>query len=289
MTTIARAVLAGLAVLFAGNLAWGLALAPLNLRLWPAVPWAIVPMAAYLWVYWRFIGGRLGSGEAAAWRREQLRAKPVGGDVWPLALMSGLAGFAALLTFVTVMARLVPLPTPAAIIAPAGMPRSTVIVLLVMASVVAGVTEEAAFRGYMQSPIERRCGLSAAILINGVMFGLLHFPNHPAETLTMLPYYVAVAAVYSGVTWAADSILPALVLHAGGDVWSLTRLWATGRPEWQLADQRPLIWETGLDVSIVGSFLILVVLSAATCWLCIVTARTRRGRLVWGPPSGQPS
>jgi hypothetical protein len=33
----------------------------------------------------------------------------------------------------------------------------------------------------------------------------------------------------------ADSILPAVALHAGGNVWSLTRLWATGRPEWQLS------------------------------------------------------
>src|SRR5215203_4041415 len=140
MTTLAHAVLAGVAVLFAGSLAWSLALAPLNLRLWPSIPWAVVPMAAYLWVYWRFISGRLGSGEAATWRREQLRAKPVGGDVWPLALVSGLVGFAALLTFVTVMARLVPLPSPAAIIAPAGMPRTTLVVLLVMASVSAGVT-----------------------------------------------------------------------------------------------------------------------------------------------------
>ena len=275
MITIASAVLAGVGVLFAGSLAWGLALAPLNLRLWPSVPWAVVPMAAYLWLYWRFVGGRLGSDEGATWRREQLRANPVRADVWPIALMTGLVGFTTLLTFVTVMARLVPMAAPAAIIAPAGMPRGTIVVLLVMASLVAGVTEESAFRGYMQGPIERRYGLAAAILINGAMFGLLHFPNHPAETLTMLPYYLAVAAVYSGVTWAGDSILPAVVLHAGGDVWSLTRLWATGRPEWQVAVPRPLVWQTGLDASIVGSLLALVVLSAVTYGLCIVTARTR--------------
>jgi uncharacterized protein len=277
MTTIASAVFAGIGVLFAGSLAWGLVLAPLNLRFWPAVPWAIVPMAAYLWTYWRFVGGRLGSDEGATWRREQLRANPVGGDVWPIALVTGVVGFAALLVFVTVMARVVPMASPAAIVAPAGMPRGTIVIMLVMASLVAGVTEEAAFRGYMQGAIERRYGLAAAILVNGVMFGLLHFPNHPAATLTMLPYYVAVAALYSGVTWAADSILPAVVLHAGGDVWSLTRLWATGRPEWQVTEPPPLIWQTGLDGSAVGALLALVILSAVTFWLCIVTRGTRRG------------
>src|SRR5688572_31267761 len=59
---------------------------------------------------------------------------------------------------------------------------------------------------------------------------------------------IAVAAVYGGLTWAANSILPALVLHVGGDVWSLGRLWMTGRPEWQLSPSQPaLIRETGLD------------------------------------------
>ena len=55
--------------------------------------------------------------------------------------------------------------------------------------------------------------------------------SHPRDVLLMLPYYVAVSAVYGGLTWAADSILPALVLHSAGDVVVLTRWWAIGRPE----------------------------------------------------------
>jgi len=71
--------------------------------------------------------------------------------------------------------------------------------LLVMGSVVAGVTEEVAFRGYMQTPLERRFGLTAAIFIPGIAFGILHFPNHSRDVLVMLPYYVAVTAVYGGI------------------------------------------------------------------------------------------
>jgi hypothetical protein len=97
-----------------------------------------------------------------------------------------------------------------------------------MSSIVAGVTEEAAFRGYMQGPIERRYGLAAAILVSGTAFGLLHFPNHPADVLVMLPYYIAGVGGVWRLTWAANSILPALVLHSGGDVISLGRLWMTG-------------------------------------------------------------
>ncbi|HET9362395.1 MAG TPA: CPBP family intramembrane glutamic endopeptidase, partial [Vicinamibacterales bacterium] len=167
----------------------------------------------------------------------------------------------------TVMARLVSLPASAPITMPAGMPFITAFLLLVMASVVAGVTEEAAFRGYMQGPIERRFGLAVAILVNGTMFGLLHFPNHPADVLTMLPYYIAVSAVYGGLTWAVNSILPALVLHSAGDVWSLGRLWLTGRPEWQLSSSAPAsIRETGVDAGFVAAAAAFLALAGLTAW-----------------------
>jgi membrane protease YdiL (CAAX protease family) len=269
MTTIVPAVLIGVAVLLAGSLPWGALLAPLNVRFAPTVPWAILPMAIYLWVYWRYIGGRIGSGGAARQRREKLRANPLAPDVWAMALLTGLTGFGAVLSLTAVMARLMVMPESGQIVTPPGMPAATVIALLVMASVVAGVTEEAAFRGYMQGPIERRYGLTTAILVNGVMFGLLHFPNHREAVVAMLPYYVAVTAVYSGVTWAANSILPAVALHVGGDVWSLARLWATGQPEWQRSgDVQPLVWDTGPDTAFMSAVVLLIVFSGAATALC---------------------
>lgn len=274
---IVVAVIFGVAVLLAGSLPWGLMLAPLNLRVGVSVPWAALPMAAYLWGYWKFIRGDWGWPEHAATRRHDLRANSLPGDLWPVALVAGLIGFGALLALITVMARLVPLPQSAQIPTPAGMPAVTMLVLLTMASVVAGVTEEAAFRGYMQTPIEERYGLPLAILVNGTMFGLLHFPNHPDSVLLMLPYYIAVAAIYGGLTWAANSILPSLVLHAGGDVWSLGRLWMTGRPEWQLSSSQPaLIRETGVD----GGFLIAIASLVTLTVLTIAGYRSvRRMRL----------
>lgn len=263
--TIIAAVMVGVVVLLAGSLPWGLVLAPMNLRIAVNLPWAVLPMAAYLWGYWTFIRGDWGWPENAVTRRHDLRANALPGDLWPVALVAGLIGFGALLALITVMARLVPLPQSAQIPTPAGMPAVTMLVLLTMASVVAGVTEEAAFRGYMQTPIEERYGLPLAILVNGTMFGLLHFANHPDAVLTMLPYYIAVAAVYGGLTWAANSILPSLVLHVAGDVWSLARLWMTGRPEWQLSSSQPsLIRETGVDRGFLIATASLVTLTVLT-------------------------
>lgn len=262
MSTILIAVATGVAVLLAGN--WIAILGRWQLTQGAAVPWAIAPMALYLRAYWGFLGGGWGA-DGAATRRLYLRATRVSARLWLPSLTAGLAGFGGLLALLSLAARLVPLPAGPPIATPPGMPLVSVVLLLTMQSVIAGVTEEAAFRGYMQSMVERRYGLLVAIVVNGVAFGLLHFGNHPRDILLMLPYYVAVAAVYGGLTWAADSILPAVVLHVGGDMVVLIRWWATGRPEWQLTATAPrLVWETGIDGSFIVTSIALVALTVAT-------------------------
>jgi membrane protease YdiL (CAAX protease family) len=264
VTTILAAAATAVAVLLAGNLPWA-GLGTANLRIGTAVPWAIVPMAIYLWAYWRFIGGDWGSLALRADRRARLRANRLSPTLWGASLAAGLLGFASLLALLIVVARLVRLPSGVPITTPPEMPLVTGFLLLVMQSVVAGVSEEAAFRGYMQSIIEREHGLAVAILANGTLFGLLHFTNHPADVVMMLPYYVAVSAVYGGLTWAADSILPALVLHSTGDVVVLTRWWLTGRPEWQIAaTPPPLVWDGGLDGPFVLTAIAALVLTVLT-------------------------
>ena len=166
------------------------------------------------------------------------------------------------------------------------MPMLTAFLLIVMQSIVAGVTEEAAFRGYMQSPIERQSGVIMAIAVNGALFGLLHFSSHPNDVLLMLPYYVAVAAVYGGLTWATDSILPALILHAVGDIVVLTRLWITGRPEWQLFETPPsLVWEHGIDASFVITTTVFIAFAVSTTWSYMALRRRREQTIGAVPPA----
>ncbi len=281
MTTILAAAGVAVVVLLAGNLPWAGfgplgGLAAWNLRVATSVPWAIVPMAVYLWAYWRFVGGAWGDSTAGARRRANLHANRLPEGLWPRALAAGLAGFAALLALLALAARVVALPAGTPIVTPAGMPVMTVVLLLAMQSIVAGVTEEAAFRGYMQSMIARQHGVVVAVLVNGVLFGLLHVGSHPRDVLLMLPYYVAVSAVYGGLTWAADSILPAVVLHSVGDIVVLTRWWATGLPEWQLsAIPRPLVWDSGLDALFALTVIAFAALAVVTAWAYRSVRRSR--------------
>jgi membrane protease YdiL (CAAX protease family) len=282
MSTIPAAIGVGVLVLLAGNVPFN-ALRAWNLRAGTAIPWAILPAALYLWAYWRFIGGSWGAISSAATRRQNLRANALSPRAWAASLGAGLIGFGALVALLVLAARLVRLPS-SPLVTPPDMPVATAFALLVMASVVAGVTEEAAFRGYMQGPIERRYGLATAILVSGTLFGLLHFPTHPADVLWMLPYYIAVSAVYGGLTWAADSILPALVLHAAGDIVVLTRWWLTGRPEWQIGPtQPPLVSESGIDTAFVLTTIAAIALVFATAVAYRAVQRVRIRELASAP------
>jgi hypothetical protein len=98
-------------------------------------------------------------------------------------------------------------------------PWWTTVPLLLTSSVVAGVVEEAAFRGYMQVPIERRHGPVAAIGVVAVVFALAHFPSPVAW-----PGFVLGAAGWGALAYLSGSILPGVVFHAlvNASVW----MWA---------------------------------------------------------------
>lgn len=115
------------------------------------------------------------------------------------------------------------------------------LLLLLAAAPVAAVIEEAAFRGYMQGPIERRYGLIFAIIVTGTMFAIAHLDFQ----LVLWPYYVAVSAIYGTVASLINSILPAMVLHTAGNLYSNLDLWLYGTAEWQTPGRSKLIWTTG--------------------------------------------
>jgi membrane protease YdiL (CAAX protease family) len=191
--------------------------------------------------------------------------------VWIWALLAGGLGIVALVLALRVANRLVVLPqqTPPEL---GQVPMITILTLLVAAAPVAGIVEEAAFRGYMQGPIERRLGLPIAILITGTMFAVAHLDFTPV----LWPYYVAVAAIYGTVTWLTQSILPAVVLHTAGNLYSNLDLWLHGQAEWQAGSTHSgLIWQTGVDRAFWASGFALLAVAAMMVW-----AYTRLARVV---------
>ena len=116
-----------------------------------------------------------------------------------------------------------------------------------------------------------------AILATGVLFGFLHF-THPEVTLALMPFYLAIAAVYGTLAYLTNSIWPSMVLHAGGNVFAAFDLFARGHSEWQGLGTGPpkLVWETGTDAAFLGSVGATLVVGAAAVWAYVMLARLRR-------------
>jgi membrane protease YdiL (CAAX protease family) len=277
LPVVARAVLLGVAVAAAGTLPWA-ALVSANTRHQSALPWAVPVMAMYLWLYWRYFARGAGWPESTAEpRRLHARANALSPEAWGPALLAGLLGLAGVLLLQGVLSRLVALPRQQDLDV-SRYPAVTVLLWVVMGAVVAGVVEETSFRGYLQRPIERRHGPVIAILIAGSLFGFAHF-SHPEVGVVLLPFYLAVAAVYGALAYFTDSTLPGMLLHAGGNMFSAFDLFTRGRSEWQLTPEaQPLIWETGPDLAFWGNAAALVVVTGLTVWAYSTLARTARKR-----------
>jgi membrane protease YdiL (CAAX protease family) len=276
---IVEAVVVGLIVMLAGTLPWNLLFAA-NLRYFTAAPWVVPIIAVYLVFYWRYLRGAGPPESTSERRRTGLRANPLPLKVWAWSLIAGGLGIVALVLALRVANRLVVLPQQQ-LPDLSAIPVATVLSLLLVSAPVAGIVEEAAFRGYMQGPIERRYGLPVAILINGTMFGLMHMDF----TLMLWAYYVAVAAIYGTVTSLTNSILPAIVLHASGNIYSSLDLWMRGRAEWQAASTpESLIWRTGVDQSFWVTSAALVIVLAVTIfaylWLARLSPHSARSKTV---------
>jgi membrane protease YdiL (CAAX protease family) len=256
-----QAVLMGMAVLLAGTMPRNFLFAA-NLRLYPNLPWAVPLTALYIWFFWSYLNGSGPPDSTSHQRRTSLRASSLSGATWAWALIAGGLGIVALVLALQIVNRLILLP-PQTLPDLARVPGTTVIALLLMAAPVAGIVEEAAFRGYMQGPIERQHGLVVAILITGTMFAVAHLDFTPI----LWPYYVAVAAIYGTVTSITRSILPAIVLHTSGNLYSNFDLWRHGQAEWQAGSEpTTLIWQNGPDASFWMTSASLLVVGAVMSW-----------------------
>jgi len=263
MQVITKAIVSGIIIVFAGTI-------PRNLVFWAntqyltAVPWAVPVVGLYLWFFFRYLNGWGDPQITSASRKEQLRANKLTATQWFWALLAGGIGIVAIVILLRLLNRMILLPEQHL---PdfSRVPRSTLYSLLLAAAPIAGVIEESAFRGYMQKPIERKYGLLVAIFITGTMFALVHLDF----TLVLWPYYIVVAAVYGTVTWLCDSILPAIVLHTAGNIYSNLDLLSTGRAEWQApVGTNGLIWTTGADLSFwifSGLFILLSIIFIVAC------------------------
>jgi len=231
------------AILFTGVVSgiWsGLLLA--NLKLSPALPWAVAPMALILWLAWSWLGGPFGLPGARPKRAAYLRAGPLPMPAMLWALAAGACAIVALAGVWIVLHALVRTPTnPLAQVSQ--YPPLTVTVALAMAAISGGVSEEAGFRGYFQGTLEKR-GLGWASI---VVVALGMAPIHAGTQGFVWPnlvFYLLVDAMLGALAYLTKSIRPGILVHAGGLFVFFALIWPhdAARPMFAAGGDHTCFW-----------------------------------------------
>ena len=244
--------LVAFAILFIGQLMWG-ALLFANLRATPNIPWAVAAMAAVLWALWQYLGGRWWPRRTAEARRVDLRARAVSARTFAWSLAAGVFSIMALSGLWIVLFQIS--PTPANTLPDISKyPLTTVIPVLLMSCLAAPFSEEAGFRGYAQSILERNFRVPAAIVISSALFAAAHLTY--GFFWTKLTVYFLAGVVFAITAHLAGSILASIAVHSLADLTFFTLVWPHDA-------SRRMLTQTGVDA-----------------WFCIHLAQIFLGALV---------
>jgi membrane protease YdiL (CAAX protease family) len=214
---VARAVVTGVIVsLLVGSAPFGLLL-QVNARHHPEIPWLALGELALVLPALAWLGGWGPPRATATARRHDLRLWRAGHGSLGERVAEGLpiVGLILAIDVVYIFASAAAAPPPH--IDAAVYPTTAIrFSAWIMGAFLSGVGEEAGFRGYMQSRLER-LGPTTAIAITSVAFALAHLTKGWA-ILPVLPGYFLISVLYSILAYRTGSVVPGMALHALGDL-----------------------------------------------------------------------
>jgi membrane protease YdiL (CAAX protease family) len=260
---VIRAVLVGFLVFaIAGAILW-----TSIIMLVPA-PWSIVLMAVVLWIYLKYFSGSWWPKSTAEARRLCFRDPRMSSSVWKWSLLSALFAVVALESSLMVTFRIFEFPAEDWALAYnlGAVPAWLAWLLIVMASLVAGITEEVGFRGYMQVPLEGRYGPSAGISIVALMFVVVHL-NQAWVSPPILVLLFGAGVLWGILAYSAGSLIPAIISHVLADIFNFSYWWSDVAGSF---DRHPIA-ETGVDSHFVVWLLVFVAGLALFFWAARIT------------------
>lgn len=215
MSRTARPIIVGLLILAGGLVPWTL-LAAMNARVWPDIPWAALATVVYVGALLAWLHGYGPPRGTSAARRHRLRLWPprlprdAAADAIPTSV---LVLFLVVLNAVwIVVGRLSPLPDLTAF--PTTSYRWS---MFIMGGLMSGVVEETAFRGYMQTGLEK-VNPGSAVVITSIVFAASHITQGVGAVLLLGPGLFAAAMLYGLLARRTGTILPGMLIHIVGDL-----------------------------------------------------------------------
>jgi membrane protease YdiL (CAAX protease family) len=213
MKTVAIAFALGLGVTASIVVPWS-ALAGMNLRVSPNVPWSVPVIAVYLSVIVAYLNGWGWPGTTAATRRRFMRLRLLSTREWGWSLTAGILGVLALWALYAVFGGLSGVKAAQV----AALPKWVLIVATLASAAITAIGEEAGFRGYMQAILESRFSKLTTILLVSVAFTLVHVSHGLSALARNGAFYFAASGLYAVLSCLTKSILPSMLLHFAGDV-----------------------------------------------------------------------
>jgi membrane protease YdiL (CAAX protease family) len=190
-----------------------LLLAQVNLRVRPDLPWSALVSLAYFGLLLRWLNGWGPPKRSSEQRRQRLRLwPPQRPDADSLPAPVAIGSIVMLAAIYTAISRMSPLPDLSAY--PTTAYRWS---MFLMGGTTAGVVEEMAFRGYMQTGLERH-DRANAIWITSLVFVAAHLTHGIAAVVMLGPGMFVASMLYGTLARRTGTILPGMVLHVLGDL-----------------------------------------------------------------------
>lgn len=182
-----------------------------NIEILPSFPWALFIGLIWIWIIWRFLTGKKTPFPASEKRKELSRSEKMNGKTIKWIFFSGFLLSITLLslTLIGYQFTKVPLQQLDLLIALNKIPLWTSISLLFIASLITGVVEELAFRGYMQKIIELKHKPYIAITIVALVFTVVHF-----LPLIIWPLFFLGSLGWGILAYYSKSVVPGIVFHS---------------------------------------------------------------------------
>jgi len=249
-----RAPLVAFGVLYVGTFLGTLPLLA-NLKFLPAVPWALPATLLLMAPFWLYFTGRWYPQATRAMRQDVTRRKQLSAAVWRAAILPLLIALITTTSLRLALPSVLPIEAPRLSVDLSAYPLTTSLGLLLSLAISAGITEEVAFRGYLQKPLEDRLGIVPALLLTGIAFWYAHSDK---VALSHLPFHMVASILLGLCAYLTRSLLPVIAAHAVGDALLLPAyllqkpafVWdaLTARPVWEgsaavnFTDRAALVW-----------------------------------------------
>jgi membrane protease YdiL (CAAX protease family) len=212
-------------------------------------------MIVALWTYLKFFSGIWGLKKSSAERKFNFRSINLSPIAWKWGIIAAILFIIIVQASFVITFRLIEFPSKkftADYKILDSMPLWIAFAVIIMGSIVAGICEETGFRGYMQTPLEKKYGPTIAITITSIVFMLIHLNHNWASSI--FPHIFFASALLGIIAYKTGSLIPGIIGHSILDIFDYSLWWSniTG------GFHKQTIFITGIDFHFIGWFFIFI-------------------------------